>query len=276
MGIKSSVGKNATNNRVDVAYVQHLLNFHIVFNPDMRAFPMLLPGLSTLSQTTDCISVFQADVLHIRPESKRGRVEPNSQTLKALEGYTSLESMSVPPVPAPPADTLINNIRKTIFSDDYGFNCSLYLADDARSKRRKMFEILILPQADDSYLHPWVVRDYIEKTEPGVIPGPIRPSHVLQALLNKKVKTPRGILDAFNSVFDEVMRGLSEFGQRAEGVSMMKDTSAAEQTGMVKAILNVRDWFVAHRTDPNSIYYPLNLQDPVDYDPLPWFKSLFN
>ena len=278
MSIKHSVGKNAKNEPFDVAYVQSLLNFHILFNSRMRAFAILAPGISPLPLTVDAISVFQADVLRL-PAPLRGRVDRNGSTIKALEGYMSLHALSapIPDAAVPERAKLIYRIYKAIHDDEYQYDCSLYLSEDNRAKRVKMFEMLNDNGVDDAYLRAHVVEDYIKKATSGEAQPAIKSSGLIASLVTKRSTSLRGLLADFNESYDEVIGGIRRFNSDAEGLTMMRDSSAAPGTGMVGAIESVRDWLSSRRNNPKSIYAALDLRDPVDWDPVPrivsWFRS---
>ncbi|MBL8227620.1 MAG: hypothetical protein JNL98_04060 [Bryobacterales bacterium] len=262
MALKGSVGKNASNELADVAYVQHMLNYHIMYNPKMRKLGVLAPAFSPMPLTIDAISVFQADIVGL-PASKRGRVDRTGPTIRALEGWKDLAAFS-PPVPeatVPVEVRISNEVRKAMYGEHYDYDCTFVFSGDDSGRRLAMFEMLCVADVDDSYLHPDHVRDYIDKAPAGVAPPPLKPTYAKQRLAKMGSKTSRGLMEDFNTVFNEVNRGLKIFGQHAEGVSMMKDTSAQEQTGITRAILNVQKWFQAQGTNSNSIYSVLDLKD---------------
>lgn len=271
MSIKDSVGKKSRNNGTDVKYVQTLLNFHIECNPRMRKIALLAPSVSTMDVTITAIGIFQYDIVKIKSEAKRGRVEPGSPTIKALEGYPEFtECAPVPETLAPLEVRTGHRIRQAFYSDDFDHNCDLALSAEAHGKRKKMFGMLAEPGVDDSFLDADAVSKYVARTPV----TPIKAYRLIPTLGAMGSKTSRGLLEDFDKVFDSIVRGFSQAAKELEGLSMMKSRTLEESfkfqapvgsTELIDALTNLQNWYEARAKDPNSIYSAFGLVEPAGH-----------
>ena len=258
MGIKGSVGgkknkKNADNNHSDVVFVQGLLNYHIMFNPKMRALATFPLTGGDMPQTIAAIVFFQRDVLGHSPAT--GRIEPGDKTINALMGKVD----GMPEVVAPAGDRLHKKLLEARNDDFLG----LYLGDEIEVKTC-MIDLLLLPDVDDAYLAEAVVYDYLNKNQPGIkLGGQPKESYLKKALIkemDKKYSTEAfvGLINRLYS--NEILGGLQEYNKAANvetaAIRFKEDGTRSE---LSIAIENVQEWLLQHNKNPKSIYHCLNL-----------------